>query len=301
MAISDDQKLDYLWKKIAFAATKTDTNANKLAANEAIPSTFLNRGDTLWNQADQIPAARPSTSSGVVTVYSDSTNNTVETTADGTSTQYRTWKTGLTNWIPPEYGASYLVSVYVSGTSDSAPETNGTRLFTTGSGNNDEWFFDYASGVLNFIGDNLPNGINFTNKTIYIKGARYTGTIGVEQLGSLSAVDTLTFSTSGAVIDSAIASNVAIGESTISTWNKDNFNFAKLIVNTEDITYGQYQSSEVLLVHDGVDVKLTEYALIHTSTNPMITFNAHIESDSIVLKANANSANNTIKIVRILN
>ena len=128
-----------------------------------------------------------------------------------------------------------------------------------------------------------------------------TGTIGVEQLGSLAAVDTMTFSTSGAVIDTAIASNVAIGESTISTWNKDNFNFAKLIVNTEDITYGQYQSSEVLLVHDGVDVKLTEYALVHTSTNPMVTFNAFIESNSIVLKANANSANNTIKIVRILN
>ena len=139
--------------------------------------------------------------------------------------------------------------------------------------------------MLNFIGTNLPNGINFVNKTIYIKGARYTGTIGVEQLGSLSAVDTMTFSTSGAVIDTAIASNVAIGESTISTWNKDNFNFAKLIVNTEDITYGQYQSSEVLLVHDGVDVKLTEYALVHTSTNPMVTFNAFIESNSIVLKA----------------
>ena len=29
MAISDTQKVDFLWKKIAFAKAKTDTNANK--------------------------------------------------------------------------------------------------------------------------------------------------------------------------------------------------------------------------------------------------------------------------------
>ena len=38
MAISNDQKLDYLFKKVGFGVSKTDTNANKLAANEAIPS-----------------------------------------------------------------------------------------------------------------------------------------------------------------------------------------------------------------------------------------------------------------------
>ena len=31
MAISDTQKVDFLWKKIAFAKAKTDTNANKKA------------------------------------------------------------------------------------------------------------------------------------------------------------------------------------------------------------------------------------------------------------------------------
>ena len=41
MAISDNQKLDYLFKKIGYGATKTDLNANKLAANEAIPSPLL--------------------------------------------------------------------------------------------------------------------------------------------------------------------------------------------------------------------------------------------------------------------
>lgn len=301
MAITDTQKVDYLWKKVGYAVTKTDTNANKLAANESIPSPMLNRGDTSWIQADRIPGVNPATSSGVVTRYSDAVGNTVECSADNTAAQYRTWKTNLTNWIPPEFGSTYLVNVYVATAGESSPETNGTKLFTTGSGNNDEWFFDYSSGVLHFIGTNLPNGINFSGKSIFITGARYTGTIGVENISELAAVSNITFSTSSAIIDTAIATDVAIGESEISTWNKNDFNFAKLIVNTEDITYGQYQSSEVLLVHDGTNVKLTEYALIYTSTEPLITFNAFIESNNVVLKANANSANNTVRILRILN
>ncbi len=53
-------------------------------------------------------------------------------------------------------------------------------MFAGGSGNNDEYFFDYQSGVVHFIGTNLPNGINFSGKTVYVSGARYTGTIGLQ-------------------------------------------------------------------------------------------------------------------------
>ena len=41
MAIADAKKVDYLWKKIGYGATKTDTNANKAAPNEAIASPLL--------------------------------------------------------------------------------------------------------------------------------------------------------------------------------------------------------------------------------------------------------------------
>ena len=52
MAISDDQKLDLLFKKVAFGVAKTDVNSNKAASNEAIASPALVRGDTVWNEAD---------------------------------------------------------------------------------------------------------------------------------------------------------------------------------------------------------------------------------------------------------
>jgi len=185
MAIQDTQKLDYVWKKIGFAATKTDTNANKLAANEAIPSPLLLRGDKVWQQAGDIPATKPSSSSGVVTVYTGAT--TVETTEDNTATANRTWKTGQTDWIPPEFGSTYLVNVYLHDSGDAAnAESISNKLFITGSGNDDEWFFDYQSGVLHFIGDNLPGG-SFSGKSIYVAGAQYSGAFGVGSAGGEDA------------------------------------------------------------------------------------------------------------------
>lgn len=185
MAISNDQKIDYLFKKVGFGSTKTDTNANKLAANESIPSPLLLRGDKVWQQAADIPAVKPGSTSGVVTVYTGAT--TVETTEDITATANRTWKTGVTDWIPPEFGSTYLVNVYIHTAGDAANAENiSNKLFVTGSGNNDEWFFDYQSGVLNFIGDNLPDGVDFTGKSIYVAGATYTGAFGV---GSASGED----------------------------------------------------------------------------------------------------------------
>ena len=68
MSITDTQKVDYLWKKIGYAATKTDTNANKKAPNEAIASPLLLRADKVWKLASSIPATQPGSSSSPLTV-----------------------------------------------------------------------------------------------------------------------------------------------------------------------------------------------------------------------------------------
>ena len=178
MAITDNQKIDYLFKKIGYGATKTDTNANKLAPNEAIPSPLLIRGDRVWKQSDQIPAVRPGSTSSIVQLYTGA--DVVETTEDNTATTSRTWKTGLTGWIPPQFGSTYIVSIYIHTSGDAANAASiSNKVFVTGSGNNDEWFFDYESGVLNFIGTSLPNGKSFSGKSVYVEGARYIGDYGV--------------------------------------------------------------------------------------------------------------------------
>jgi len=218
MAITDAKKVDYLWKKIGYGATKTDTNANKLAPNEAIASPLLLRGDKTWNQASSIPAVLPGSSAGVVTVYP--TSNPNETTQDLTATANRTWKTNLTDWIPPEFGSTYQAKVYIHTSGDAAGATGGDQVFATGSGNNDEWFFDYQSGVLHFIGANLPNGVDFTGKSVYISGGRYTGAIGLENIVSGAAV-TGNFEFSG----STMTQTVTNADATFSNSGTGNFVF----------------------------------------------------------------------------
>lgn len=178
MAITDTQKVDYLWKKVGYAATKTDITSVKEGYNESIPSPLQIRADKVMKDASGIPNVIPVSTIGVTSVYP--TSSPRECTNDATASTNRTWLTGLTDWISPEFGSTYQAKVYIhtSGMASNAASA-GTQVFAAGSGNNDEWFFDYQSGVLNFIGTNLPNGVSFTGKSVYISGARYIGTFGV--------------------------------------------------------------------------------------------------------------------------
>ena len=125
MAIQDTQKVDYLWKKLGYGRAKTDVNSVKGATNESIASPLLLLGGNIWSQSDQIPASIPASSAGVVTVYPSATP--VECDVDITASANRTWKTGITNWIPPEVGSTYLVKVYVH---DEADASSCTYTFT---------------------------------------------------------------------------------------------------------------------------------------------------------------------------
>ena len=169
MAISDTQKVDLLWKKVGFSKAKSDTNANKKAPNEAIVSDLIIKPAEVWSDIANVPSTIPASNTAVLRIYTE-----LETTEDGTATNNRTWKTGTTNWVPPKFGATYQLKVYVDSAGSGNPVANGTQLFETGSGNNDEWYFDYQSGTLNFIGSNLPSGVS-DGKSIFVSGARYQG------------------------------------------------------------------------------------------------------------------------------
>ena len=169
MAISDSQKVDLLWKKVGFGKAKTDTNAQKKAPNESIVSDLIIKPAEVWSDVGSIPSTIPSSNTTVLRIYSE-----LETTEDSSATNNRTWKTGTTNWVPPKFGSTYQLKVYVDSAGSGNPASNGTQLFETGSGNNDEWYFDYQSGTLNFIGSNLPSGVSDGN-SIFVSGARYQG------------------------------------------------------------------------------------------------------------------------------
>ena len=121
MAISDTQKVDLLWKKVGFSKTKTDTNANKKAPNEAIVSDLIIKPAEVWSDVGSIPSTIPASNTSIIRIYTGE-----ETTEDGTSTNNRTWKTGITNWIPPKFGSTY--KLIVSAPSVSAIVTASTYM-----------------------------------------------------------------------------------------------------------------------------------------------------------------------------
>ncbi len=180
MAITDSQKVDLLWKKVGFSKAKTDTNAQKKAPNEANVSDLIIKSSMIWAQSDSIPAVIPASNSSIVHLYVDSVSGALQTTEDGTAADNRTWKTGTTNWIPPAFGATYQLKVYAAASGLANAQSAGTQLFETGSGNDDQWYFDYQSGILHFIGENLPTDIGTgTSNVIYVAGARYVGSLGI--------------------------------------------------------------------------------------------------------------------------
>jgi cytoskeletal protein CcmA (bactofilin family) len=186
MAVTDATRVDLLLKKLSGVA-KTDTAANKSVSNESIASPALNRGDSLWLNAYLVPATASATL-GTVTGYLSS--DKVECTADTTSQRmggqvYPTWKTGLTDWIPPEFDTvnvtnSYRVKVYYGASGLIDPSTSGgTQIFADGILGAGEWYFDYQAGILHFYGNSIPTGMT-SSHVIYVFGYRYVGPKGFD-------------------------------------------------------------------------------------------------------------------------
>ena len=294
MSISDNQKLDFLWKKLGYGATKTDINSVKTATNESIPSPLLLSGTGLWTDAYQIPTLIPSASSHIVEIYDDTGNGstTVETVEDTTATPNRTWKTGSTNWIPPQFGSTYAIKVYIAPTGTADPQTSGTRIFAAGSGNNDEFFFDYQSGVLNFIGTNLPSGID--GNEIFIVGARYIGKTG-NRFTALYA--------DSADIGHAFIDSADIDMADIITAYIDSADILHAIIDSADITLAKITNATIDSAYikyadiDHTDIDSADITLADIITANITTANinyADIDSADIdlakIITANIDSA-----------
>lgn len=185
MSISQTQIVDLLFKQ-AYGVTKTDTPTNKSPSNESIPSPLLIRADTMWSQSGEIPSIAASVN-GLIEAYlgADAVECVADTTTVPISGVYPTWKTNLTYWIPQEFGATYSVKVYVDNPGATNPTVTGTQIFAAGAAGIGEYYFNYQSGVLNFIGETIPPSLT-SGKVIYIVGYRYIGLTGAANQQSIT-------------------------------------------------------------------------------------------------------------------
>ena len=195
MAVTDQQKLDFLLKKIGFTKTKTGNvsgtgdpgeGSPKQPFGEAIPSPLIVANGSLWNESDSIPATPPGSDTNQVKRYP--TTSALRMTLDTTVTPNRSFiayttynntsSARLTNWIDTQFGPDYQLEVYVDDATDPA-----NKLPEGGSGSNDGWYFDYSAGVLNFSDTNIPSGVNGAGTNVYIVGYRYVGQTGAPTPG----------------------------------------------------------------------------------------------------------------------
>jgi hypothetical protein len=256
MAISDSEKLDLLWKKVAFGVSKSDTTAKKAGSNETIASPITIFADNIWTQTKttDIPAVAPAASTSVVSKLTGA--NRVKLSVDGTSTLNLTWLAGLGDFIPATFGSSYAVKAYIGDPNT----TKSARIFPDQTG--EEWVFDSVAGVLTFIGGipgtkTSPGGnVTVAADGIYVEAYRYVGAKGVAANGAASknnivptiaARDALTGLNAGDTVfvtdASGIATDAASGEWATYTWTGSAF----VCTATQDSARSDALTSSVIL------------------------------------------------------
>jgi len=227
VAASQEQKVDFLLKKIGYVASKTGiaedesslTGTKKAPFGEAIPSPLVVPATNIWSDSSLIPTTPPGSTGAIVRVYLAGTSGhrmTADSTISGNRTfiAYSTYNDSSTsilgNWISTPFGADYIVKVYKGD-----PNSGGVQLSSAGSGSDDTWFFDYSSGVLNFNGTSAPAGV--TSSNIYIVGYRYVGGIGISPaagFGTFSSLNVSGISTFAGLVDAngGVTANTLIVE-----------------------------------------------------------------------------------------
>lgn len=178
MAISDTQKVDFLWKKTIYGVTNTG-GSTKQGFEETVGSNVPVYGNAIM--ADSVPVPAPGVTGAVVQYYpKTSKTSAVKMTADATVAGNAAWfatgtfgdlATRLTNWVPPAIDAGYLVEVYKNDPSVPANKLNGGT-------NGQEWVYDYNAGTLRFV-NTVPAGIT----ELYLVGHRYIGATGLGGAG----------------------------------------------------------------------------------------------------------------------
>lgn len=218
MAISDSDKLDFLWKKVVYGVTETDIDG-KEGPNEIYKSEVLTLAQDVWQKSSDIPATAPGTSATTPVKYYGHTSASgsyvaepIQMVADPTVSGSKTWlavadPTGnvvpgsanrLRDFIPPSIGPTYLAKVYTSET-NAKNDTNKMNGLTT----NEEWVFDYTAGVLHFP-NNVPSGIS---SNVFLVAYQYVGTKGV---GAATGSNGLVFATANVAYDSGTQSILAV-------------------------------------------------------------------------------------------
>ncbi len=264
MAISDSEKLDFLWKKVLYGTSKTASAANKAGSNETVPSPTVVYSNSIWAESDSITALPPGSDTSIIKIYAGS--GAIHCTNDPTAPSNQTWFATTTyntlaskigGFIPPTFGSNYLVKVWV-GNPSGGPAA---RIFPDTTG--EEYVFDYVSGTLTFTGT-IPAGKTATVSTgtvsvsthgVYLEVYQYIGATGGSTnkssvVDNITARDALTSRNGDTVyvIDAGDLSNGGIAtDASPGEWATYIYNDGWILTGTQDSARSDNMTSKVAI------------------------------------------------------
>jgi hypothetical protein len=84
----------------------------------------------------------------------------------------------------------------------------------------------------------------------------------------------------------------------LDSWAAATYRTAKYIISVNGTS--NYQATEALVIHDGVDSYLTTYGIIYTGANVLMSFSSNIVSGNVVLWGTGVTSGNLVKLQRTL-
>jgi predicted lipid-binding transport protein (Tim44 family) len=173
----------------------------------------------------------------------------------------------------------------------------------------DSFSGSYYLDFLNFTNTNAitldyitANGASTTN-SIEVGGLNVdTGTLYVDSTNNYVGIQTVTPGAALQVKEAGIhtatlTTTATTADQVVDSWAAATFRTAKYVVQIHDTGSNEYHASEILLIHDGLDVYLTEYAIVFTDAS-LASFSADISGGNVRLLVTPTNADNDITVVR---
>ena len=198
--------------------------------------------------------------------------------------------TGGGNWSNLQVSINYGQGLTVFGDVPSTDTATGALIVNGGVG---------ISGNINIGSSANVTGNISANGTLNVAGAAALGSLtvhGTAQVNALVSNTTVTGNTW--VLDGNAYTSASIFQQVVDAWPATAYRTAHYLVQVTDQTNSKYQSAQVMLIHDGTNVYITEYNDIYTNGS-LGDFEADIVGGVVeLLFTPISSATMTIKTVR---
>jgi hypothetical protein len=221
----------------------------------------------------------------------------------------------LTVTVSDDFASNaHLSSTYVTNTAFQAYAANNSYVFSElsytategqqsfGGADDNGVTLDYTAGKISVF----MNGIMLLAGTDY-EAANTTSIWLTDGAAADDVVSVQTYSSATKFVEKD--ANISTNSTTLSGTSEQvadyfgtgDYRTAKYIVQCTDTDNNYYQSAEVLLIHDGTNVELTQYGSVElTDGSDIMTIDADISAGNVRLKVTPTGTNSVVKVLRLM-